>query len=53
MDNQVKTIYVTVDYSQPMNESALASLKHQAQKLNAIIKDQAGKILFRPTPKGV
>lgn len=49
--NQLKTIYVTVDYSRPLNESALASLKHYAQKINAMIADQSGKILFRPKAK--
>lgn len=46
--NQMKVIYVTVDYSQPLNEIFMASLKHQAQKMNAMIKDQAGKIIFQP-----
>lgn len=48
---QAQTIYVTVDYQDPNIESLFASLKHKAQKMNAVIKDQSGKVLFQPQPK--
>lgn len=48
MDSKTKVIYVTVDYSNHLNESFMASLKHQAKKMKAVIKDQNGKVLFRP-----
>jgi hypothetical protein len=43
-----KVIYVTVDYTQPLNGTFMASLKYKAQKMNAVIKDQTGKVLFQP-----